>query len=394
VAHARSTSSHGPQQQKGNEVFGYRVPAPNEALLISGRKQRGADALPFKIVTGHGVFVAPIFSKATRLTLAMQEAEVIEDCFTKQGLTLAVQAVIAFKVGDDQESIAAAARRFQGDQSQMPTLVGRIFSGHLRSIIGSMTVESIIREQQTLADAIVDASKTEMARIGLGVDSLQISSIDDKGAGYIKALAAPHQARVNQDAKVAQAAADQASAMAQQESIRHQAEYSRQTAIAQAQYQAEIDQAQQKAAQSGPLAAARAQQDVLVERSVVAQKNAELRQAELIAEVVRPAEAEAERIRTLAKAQADAMKLSAEAAAAQDRIALDQAIIQQLPEMLRAAAQGLQGANVTVLDGAEGLNSVVASLAAQGMALLDSVRTGVKTPPVTDLAKVNGSITQ
>jgi uncharacterized membrane protein YqiK len=363
-------------------MFGYRVPAPNEALLISGRKQRGADALPFKIVTGHGVFVAPIVSKATRLTLAMQEAEVIEDCYTKQGLTLSVQAVIAFKVADDHESIAAAARRFQGDQRQMPTLVGRIFSGHLRSIIGSMTVEAIIREQQTLADAIVDASKTEMARIGLAVDSLQISSIDDKGVGYIAALAAPHQARVNQDAKVAQAAADQASAMAQQESARHQAEYARQTAIARAQYQAEIDQAQQTAAQAGPLAFARAQQEVLVERSVVAQKNAELRQAELIAEVVRPAEAEAERIRTLARADADATKLSADAAAAQDRIALDQMVIQQLPDMLRAAAAGLQGANVTVLDGAEGLNSLVASLAAQGMTLLETVRSGVKTAEI------------
>jgi flotillin len=359
-------------------MFGYRVPAPNEALLISGRKQRGTDALPFKIVTGHGVFVAPIFSKATRLTLAMQEAEVEEDCYTQQGLTLSVQAVIAFKVGDDHESIAAAARRFQGDQGQMPTLVGRIFSGHLRSIIGSMTVEAIIREQQTLADAIVDASKVEMARIGLAVDSLQISSIDDKGAGYIKALAAPHQARVNQEAKVAQAAADRASAMAEQESLRHQAEYARQTAIARAEYQAQIDQAQQTAAQAGPLAAARAQQAVLVERSAVAQKNAELRQAELIAEVVKPAEAEAERITTLARAQADATKLSAEAAAAQDRIALDQAVIAQLPEMLRAAAQGLQGANVTVLDGAEGLNSVVASLAAQGTALLAAVRGGIR----------------
>jgi uncharacterized membrane protein YqiK len=374
-------------------MFGYRVPAPNEALLISGRKQRGADALPFKIVTGHGVFVAPIFSRATRLTLAMQEAEVVEDCYTQQGLTLSVQAVIAFKVGDDHESIAAAARRFQGDQSQMPTLVGRIFSGHLRSIIGSMTVEAIIREQQTLADAIVDASKTEMARIGLSVDSLQISSIDDKGVGYIAALAAPHQAKVRQDAKVAQAAADQASAMAEQESNRHQAEYARQTAIARAQYQAEIDQAQQTAAQAGPLAFARAQQEVLVERSVVAQKNAELRQAELIAEVVRPAEAEAERIRTLAKAEADATKLSAEAAAAQDRIALDQLVIQQLPEMLRAAASGLQGANVTVLDGAEGLNSVVASLAAQGMTLLETVRSGVKTAEVKAVnSRVNGAV--
>jgi flotillin len=367
-------------------MFGYRVPAPNEALLISGRKQRGTDALPFKIVTGHGAFVIPVFAKASRLTLAMQEAEVEEDCYTKQGLTLAVQAVIAFKVGDDHESIAAAARRFQGDQSQMSILVGRIFSGHLRSIIGSMTVEAIIREQQTLADAIVGASKTEMARIGLEIDSLQISSIDDKGAGYIKALAAPHQARVNQEAKVAQAAADQASAMAQQESMRNQAEYARQTAIAQARYQAEIDQAQQTAAQSGPLAAAKAQQSVLVERSLVAQKNAELRQAELVAEVVRPAQAEAERIITLARAQADATKLSAEAAAAQDRIALDQLVIQQLPELLRAAAQGLQGAHLTVLDGAEGLNSLVASLAAQGMALLDAVRKGMAPIPVTEPA--------
>jgi flotillin len=371
-------------------VFGYRVPAPNEALLISGRKQRGADALPFKIVTGHGVFVMPVFSKATRLTLAMQEAEVIEDCYTQQGLTLGVQAVIAFKVGDDHESIAAAARRFQGGQEQMPILVGRIFSGHLRSIIGSMTVEAIIREQQTLADAIVDASKTEMARIGLAVDSLQISSIDDKGVGYIRALAAPHQARVNQEAKVAQAAADRTSAMAEQESIRHQAEYARQTAIARAQYQAEIDQAQQTAAQAGPLAAARAQQDVIAERSVVAQRNAELRQAELIAEVIKPAEAEAERIRALARAEADATKLSADAAAAQDRIALDQVIIQQLPEMLRAAAQGLQGANVTVLNGAEGMNSVVASLAAQGITMLDTIRTGLSKAP--EPAAVNGKV--
>jgi flotillin len=358
-------------------MFGYKVPAPNEALLVSGRKQRGTDALQFKIVTGHGVFVMPIVSRASRLSLAMQEAEVVEDCYTKQGLTLAVEAVIAFKVGDDHESIAAAARRFQGDQSQMPTMVGRIFSGHLRSIIGSMTVEGIIREQQTLADAILDASHGEMAKIGLAVDSLQISSIDDKGSGYIQALAAPHQADVNRAAKVAQAEADKASAMAQQDSIRFQAEYVRQTSIAQARYQAEVDQAQQTAAQAGPLAAAQAQQAVLAEQSLVAQRNAELRQAQLIAEVVRPAEAQAETIRTLARAQAEATKLSAEAAAAQNRISLDQLVITQLPEMLRAAAEGLQGANLTVLDGADGLSSVVAALAGQGLALLDSVRAGL-----------------
>ena len=358
-------------------MFGYRVPAPNEALLVSGKKQRGSDAPQFKIVTGHGVFVVPIFSKASTLTLAMQEAEVIEDCFTQQGLTLGVQAVIAFKVGDDHESIASAARRFQGDQSQMSTLVGRIFSGHLRSIIGSMTVEAIIREQQTLGEAILDASKTEMAKIGLAVDSLQISSIDDKGAGYIKALAAPHQAAVNQAANIAQAQADQASAMARQESERNQAEYARQTAVARASYQAEIDSATQKAQQAGPLASAQAQQAVLAEQALVAQKNAELREAELVAEVLKPAQADAERILTLARAQAEATKMSAGAAAAEGRIALDQLVIQQLPEMLRAAAEGLQGANLTVLNGADGLSGLVSSLAGQGLALLDSVRTGL-----------------
>ena len=366
-------------------MFGYRVPAPNEALLISGKKQRGDDALQFKIVTGHGVFVMPIVSRASTLTLAMQEAEVIEDCFTQQGLTLGVQAVIAFKVGDDHESIAAAARRFQGDQSQMATLVGRIFSGHLRSIIGSMTVEAIIREQQTLGEAILDASKTEMGKIGLSVDSLQISSIDDKGAGYIKALAAPHQAAVNQAANGAQARADQESAMARQESERNQAEYSRQTAVARAEYQAEIDAAEQKAQQSGPLAAAQAQQAVLAERALVAQKNAELREAELIAEVAKPAQAEAERIITLARAQAEATRLSSAAAAAEGRIALDQRVIEQLPDMLRAVSEGLQGANLTVLDGAEGLSGLGASLAGQGLALLDAVRGGlsrsIEAPP-------------
>jgi uncharacterized membrane protein YqiK len=218
-----------------------------------------------------------------------------------------------------------------------------------------------------------------MGKIGLAVDSLQISSINDKGVGYIAALAAPHQAAVNQAANIAQAAADQASVMAQQESERNQAEYHRQSAIAKAQYQAEIDQAQQKAAQAGPLAAAQAQQAVLAEQALVAQKNAELREAQLIAEVVKPAEAQGQSIRTLARAQADATKLSAEAAAAQDRIALDQMIIQQLPGMLRAAAEGLQGANLTVLDGADGLSTVVSSLAGQGMALLESIRTGLGT---------------
>src|SRR4051812_16191687 len=360
-------------------MFGYRVPAPNEALLISGGGRGNATGeLPFRIVVGHGAFVLPVFRKASFLTLAMQEAEVEEDTFTQQGLTLGVRAVIAFKVGDDPESISAAARRFQADQSQMAALVGRIFSGHLRSIVGSMTVESIIRDQQRLGEAILDASKGEMARIGLLVDSLQISEINDKGSGYIAALAAPHQAAVNREAQIAQAKAMQAAAEAQQESERAQAEFRRTTAIARADYQAEIDAAQAKSAQAGPLSAAQAQQDVLVEQAKVAARNAQLREAQLIAEVVKPAEAEAERIRTLAQAEADRTRMSAEAAASADRIALDQRIIDQLPQLIAAAASGLSSANLTVLNGAEGLNSTVASLASQGLSILDAVTTGLR----------------
>jgi uncharacterized membrane protein YqiK len=354
-------------------MFGWHIPAPDQAMLISGGKQKGD--LPFRIVTGHGAYVIPVFKKVSYLTLSLLEATVEEDCVSQQGITLRIQAVIAFKVADDPDSIANAARRFLEDQSQMSALTGRIFAGHLRSIIGSMTVEDLIRERQKLATEVLDQSKGEMAKIGLAVDSLQIESIDDLGVGYIAALAAPHTAAVNQAAKIAQSRADQASEQARQESLRNQAEYERQTAVAKAAYQAEIDRANQTAAQAGPLAAAQAQQDVLVEQSKVAKRNADLREAQLVAEVVKPAEAEASRILALAKAQADSTKLSAEAAAAEGRISLDQAVIAHLPAMMEAIASGLASSNLTILNGAEGLNGLVASMATQGAAILQQVRT-------------------
>lgn len=163
-------------------MFGYHVPAPNEAILISGRKQRGEDSLQFKIVTGHGVFVMPIASKASRLSLAMQEAEVVEDCFTQQGLTLAVEAVIAFKVGDDHESIASAARRFQGDQGQMPTLVGRIFSGHRRLSCVDVQITSMSTEK--LDEALTDDRHTRnglAVEVGLLLTSEQLLAVSRPG---------------------------------------------------------------------------------------------------------------------------------------------------------------------------------------------------------------------
>src|SRR6201992_765830 len=105
----------------------------------------------------------------------------------------------------------------------MSVLTELNFDWHLRSLIGSLTVEEIVTERQKLATEVLDGSKGEMARIGLIVDSLQIQSIDDRGAGYIAAMAAPNNAAIQRQAKIAQAAADQAAAEAQQAAVREQA---------------------------------------------------------------------------------------------------------------------------------------------------------------------------
>jgi uncharacterized membrane protein YqiK len=342
-------------------------------MLISGGR-RSRSGAPFRVLIGHGAFVNPFMRRIGILTLSMCEAEVQETCVTGQGISVNVRAVIAFKVGNDDESIVNAGQRFLSDQNQMSVLTGRIFAGHLRSIVGSMTVEEIVTERQKLATEVLDGSKSEMAKIGLIVDSLQIQSIDDMGTGYIEAMAAPHVSAIQRQAKVAQAEADQASAEAQQESQRNQAAYARQTAVVQAQYKAEVDKAQAQAAQAGPLAQAQAQQEVLSMQTQLAQRNAELRQQQLVAEVVKPAEAEAEKVRTLAQADAERMKILAEAAASHNRVALDRMLIDQLPQIVKEAAGGLAGANLSILNGADGLGEIAAGLVAQGLTILDSVK--------------------
>ncbi|KAK1180659.1 SPFH domain-containing protein [Streptomyces sp. NBS 14/10] len=360
-------------------MFGYRVPAPDEAMLISGGR-RGQGGAPFRVVTGHGKFVLPVFRKTRFLTLAMCEAEVAERCVTKQGIVLTVRAVIAFKVGNDTESIVNAGQRFLSDQDQMSVLTGRIFAGHLRAIIGSMTVEEIITERQKLATEVLDTSKTEMAKIGLTVDSLQIQSIDDGDTGYIAAMSAPHKAAIQRQAQIAQAQAAQAAAEAEQAAARKQAEYARQTAVVQAEYSAEVDRVQAQSSQAGPLAEAHAQQEVLAARTELAQRAADLRQQQLVAEIVKPAEAEAERIRVLALAEAERMRIQAEAAASHGRVALDRMLIDQLPQIVKEAASGLSGANVNVLNGADGLGEIAAGLVGQGLTILDSVRRNLGSP--------------
>src|SRR6266700_1470401 len=263
-------------------MFFWHVPAPNEALLISGSK-RGNEGTQFRIVTGHGCFVVPVKQRARKLSLALQEAEIVEECITNQGIRLNVRAVTAFKVGDDQASIANAARRFLSEQDRMEVLVGRVFAGHLRSIIGGLTVEQIIRERDRVAQEVKDGSHAEMEKLGIVVDALEIQEIED-GSGYINNLAAPHAAAVASQARIAKAKAD-------------------------------MEAAEAKAAQSGPLAEAEAKQQVIQQQTTLAQHEAELAAQRLEADVRRPADAEAYRKRTIAEADRDREQFAAEAEA-------------------------------------------------------------------------------
>src|SRR6202451_1700143 len=104
-------------------MLGYRVPAPDEAMLVSGGRF-GRNGAPFKVVTGHGAFVPPFLRKVNFLTLSMAESEVSETCVTKQGISLNVRAVIAFKVGNDEESIVNAGQRFLSDRTRCPRSPG------------------------------------------------------------------------------------------------------------------------------------------------------------------------------------------------------------------------------------------------------------------------------
>src|ERR671935_1183404 len=297
----------------------YKVAEPNEALIISGlRAHHGpegdAAGLGFKIVVGKGAFVMPGLQKVRRLSLDIHEAELDLDCVTTQGIPIGVKAVVIYKIADDFQSIANAARRFLEQEDQMDAKVHNVFAGHLRSIVGTMTVEDMIRNRDKLTQATRDSSANEMQKLGLTIDSLQIQEIEDQ-TGYIENLAAPEAARVAKDARIASAIADREATEREQEAEALKAAARSQSQIRQAEVSAEANRAQALAEQAGPLSAATAKQDVVIQETKVAQLQAELTEQRLQAEVRKPADAEAYKKRTIAEAERDARISQAEAAA-------------------------------------------------------------------------------
>jgi flotillin len=372
-------------------MFFYRIPEPNQALVISGAKG-GADGGQFRIVTGHGTFVAPWRSRARILSLDLYEAELEENCVTGQGIPLTVQAVAVFKVADDFQSIANAARRFLDQQDQMESLVGQILAGHLRSIVGSLTVEKIITDRNSLAQEVKSASSDEMEKLGLIVDAFQIQEVGDP-SGYIKNLAAPHIAEVEKNARIAQAQADQAATEREQEANAQKAGFTRDSEIKQAGARAEVQAAQAEADQSGPLAQAKAAQKVTEEQAALAAKQAEKREAELVAEVQKPADAEAYKTVKLAQAQRDALRAQADALTGGnlERIVASK-MAEMMPSIVASLAQGLNGANLSVVNGAEGVGQVVTGLVASGRSIYDALLSAVPgTVPLPQAAELTQS---
>ncbi len=392
----------------------WRVAEPNEALIISGLKTdnpAGTDAamasLGFKIVTGKGTLVIPGVQTVRRLSLDLREAELEIECVTHQGIPLGVKGVVIFKVGDDFHSIANSARRFLDQQDLMDQRVHNVFAGHLRAIVGSMTVEEMIRDREKLTSLTRQSSGIEMEKLGLIVDSLQIQEIIDP-TGYIENLARPQAAVVESNARIASAESDRAATQAEAEAEARKAEAIRESAIKQAGYQAEVDQAEAVSKQSGPLADAKARQQVVAEATKVAKLEAEQAEQRLFVEVRKPADArayeqraiaeasrdavmaaasaeaeharvvglaEAEAIEAKGLAEAAALKARAEALAENQDAVIGQQLAERWPEIVEAAAKPFGNIdNLTVLNGASGLSEALASALSQGVAGLGLAR--------------------
>ena len=263
-----------------------------------------------------------------------------------------------------------------------------------------------------MAQEVKDGSHGEMEKLGIVVDALEIQEIEDS-SGYISNLAAPHAAAVASQARIAKARADQEAAERELAAAAMKAQFERDTAIKRAGFQAETEEANARAAQAGPLAQAQASQQVIQQQTALAQRQAELAAQRLEAEVRRPADAEAYRKRTLAEADRDQSRFAAEADAFRTRaIAEAQAeanrvraaslregnqeliaanrLVEILPALVDAAARGLTDSNLTILNGTQGVNEVVAGLVGQGLSILDTLKKsaavtgqGVSSAPVS-----------
>lgn len=306
----------------------YKVAGANEALIVSGRRERGPEgAVGLKVVRGQGVIVLPLVNKVGRLHLSARQINVqLSDAVTKQGIKVAVQGVATVKIGSDEESIRAAAERFMDREDQIESIVKNVLEGSLRSIVGTLTVEELNYDRAKFQQEVQSAARSDLATSGLTIDNFTIQAIRDE-VGYMDLIGQQETARRERDARMAKALADQEAAVREAEAQQVKLNASRDVSLRQAEVESLTAAANAKAAQAGPLAEAEATQEVVRRQTELAQLAADRTQKELIASTIRPAEADAdaqvkraegEKLSRIAAAQADAerVRLAGQAEAA------------------------------------------------------------------------------
>ncbi|MEV7425593.1 MULTISPECIES: flotillin family protein [unclassified Streptomyces] len=340
----------------------YKVAGPSEAFIVTGRRgkkstdpntgQISVDNSGQKVVVGGGVFVVPFVQQKFTLDLSSRHIPIsVRGAVTLRGVKANLEGVAIVKVGGTDDSIRAAAQRFLQQQGGIVGFTQEVLSGALRSIVGRMSVEDIIRDRAAFAGQVAEEAEASLSGQGLVLDAFQIQDITTEGS-YLEDLGRPEAARAKQEADIAEAVSRRAAEQARLKAEEEIAIAQRTFQLKQAEIKAETDEASARAAAAGPLAQAAREQDVLMEREKVAERQAALTDRELDTKVRKPAdaaryqaeqEAEARRVGLVKQAEADAerSRLTGEGEKAH-RAALAAAV--QIEGEAEAAAIGAKGA--------------------------------------------------
>ena len=306
---------------------------PNEVLIISGRGEMMVDPRTgekvkrqYRIVTGGAAFIWPVFERVDNLSLELITIEVrTEDVYTIKGVPVTVDGVAQIKIGSDDVSIATASERFLSKSRQEILHVAHeTLAGHLRAMLGTLTVEEIYRERDKFAQQVQETSGPDLANMGLTIDSFVIKNIQDD-QGYLDALGKPRTAEVKRDAAIgeAEAARDATIKSAEARQKGETAKYQAETKIAEsnksyrvekADYDQQTNRQEVIAELERDLQQRKSRQQITAEeiqiQVIEKQKQIEVqeqealrREQELLATVRKPAEAEQFRIETLARAK-------------------------------------------------------------------------------------------
>jgi flotillin len=315
----------------------YLKVAPNLVAVLSGRKRKLPDGrvVGYRMVRGGAALRIPLLEKVDYLSLNVLTIPLeIKRAYTMQGVPVSVKAVANVKIRGDEISLHAAAERFLGmTQGNIQSVIFQTLEGHLRSILGTLTVEEVNSDRQSFAQKLTSEAAADLEKMGLGIDVLTIQEVSDE-EDYLNALGKKRTAEVKRDATIGEAEATRdakiRSAVALQEGERAKfsaeaeiAQAQRDFQIRQAQYQAEVERQKATAAQAGPLAEATAKQAVTAEQVkidrtrtqeqiAVQQQEVMRKQQELEATVIKPADAERQAVIVRAEAAKSAAVLEAE----------------------------------------------------------------------------------